>query len=483
MSPTLDALGSGASPTVQSIAFDLAHIDGQQEGRLVYEKLRALHTHFSTQDEMTTTNEPKPSFFYETMRELDLNPPTVSDGNAFYERSTNWERTRRLRAERARKELEEAEVADCKFQPDLSQSRSATRTRSPVRSRSTSRGRPRPEDRLTAAGKRREYRKATLEEESRAKELQGCTFQPDFSKTRRYNDTARRPHSIMKARPRTATQPSPGPAFTFHPDTSASRAGSVGREVTAYLEEPAHERLAKTTVIKRADRTPQRDAPVDVGQVVAKALACRDAHGKETPKSTPQSLAAFLNRQERCIRTRDSDRARVVRQRAKDEPFRPKINQKSRTMAVRRLPLHEKPHTHTVEKSYSFQPEINRQSHQIRARSPSAMVADASRYESRRQQLVARKMEREVAECTFRPAIENLPDNVPVSSRLQLSSTTARDYIARLRNEEAKRARHAAEVRREAEEREVEGCTFRPAIRSVPDFIRRVSEKRKVLVI
>jgi hypothetical protein len=267
----------------------------------------------------------------------------------------------------------------------------------------------------------------------------------------------------------------------------------VGKHVVQYLEQPAFMRLSRPSSAppKRAD-TPLSDDGKQ-GSDDGQGSQASDADSRKQSAD----FDAFIARQQAREQQR-KDKLKYL-QMSVEPSHQPSINRKSIELVQRsgnadffrrqQRALSAARNAHPEESKEnlsngsnksadeeSFKPKINPKSQKMRPRSVDEMCyGDMLR---RNAQLEAMKLEaeqRELDGVTFKPQL-NTQARVAEQVQSKLKVMTDPDsYTQRVKEEQRLKQERAEALARERERKELENCTFAPEIHDAPDYVKRIA--------
>ncbi len=439
-----------------------------------------------------------------------INPASNKYGldGTFFERSRRWDREREAELESRRRDANQREVEECTFRPALAP-RPATPGGRPTASAGSLASAaiesgmsvverlfdPQAAQAIEAA--RRRQREAI-----EADKQQECTFQPRLLPPSRVNaastDVSSRYRETPCAPRRARTDATEVP---FTPRTNPLPA-SLSEEAASYLNQTAHERLARTSraeTPRRARRRASFGGPVATPGLRRSSSVPR----MRRPRASGESAAGSdSGGDEPFNRFFERQRSYSEKRRALEEAARAEADAQMRgpelSAGTARIMARDAlrpsflarmegdvqkylagsasaPHSSSraaPDEECTFTPQINARARGRRGRSVEELsVGDTARRERDLEKLRLERQQEEEGELTFRPRLNT---NYSVESRLKVTSDPT-SYMARVK-QHMQLKKKVVEVVREAQETKLlEECTFQPRTTEVPAYISKIA--------
>ncbi len=428
------------------------------------------------------------------------------DDSDFYERVIRWQKEKDQGAARRKSMTDSSAIVDCTFKPKLN--RNSLRAVQELRGNAN-------EDTSDRLYKNHELsilqRSKYIEEElarERVLETEECTFKPNISisNTEKFKQVRCKVSAQPKKHQYDSSQHPESKHCTFTPKVKG--VGAHMNSAQVYVSTNVVDRLTRP-VIQNADA-----AAGTVGGTVldmtsfmgalnssgASAATFSRTPGKGGDKGAEKvkhmdkkTLENFLGRQEQCSIRREKH---IESGRKSIEPkFQPKLCKKSSVLSERthkgtflerverdvlRRTDHEIRAAVIPDESCTFQPSITHKSEKLRARTVYEMSrGDLLKRETNNRMMRMRSDQEELQEMTFKPEITKKGKQA-AAQKISLTHDPAK--FLDLQKEKAQRKeseRLALLEKREKEE--LEKCTFAPATKDCPAYVRRIAKSMAVV--
>jgi hypothetical protein len=140
----------------------------------------------------------------------------------------------------------------------------------------------------------------------------------------------------------------------------------------------------------------------------------------------------------------------------------------------RRLSKEQRQEVEAVQQ-YSFKPDINKKSENMRSRSVFELSrGDALRKEANNRMLKLKADQEELAGVTLQPAISSKAKELGKSYLKVIKDENSQQYLEWLKEKEKKLQEKREMEQKRREEAEVAGCTFAPKTIECPAYIKRI---------
>lgn len=452
---------------------------------------------------------------------------------SFTQRSEVWEKQRAQRCQELRRQRDEQEMSECPFFPARAQKRSTSSATSSTRCRGSSRGSSTGglSSRAAAAlgtrlsrpmsGMSRDALIARAERER--EELKECTFQPDISKSSRSRQLCTsssaaslntstgeaaisdfgqsfvrgcRSLSADAARGKATTSGAricrPQPRLfvpvtnSVHKDMVNARA-YLAEDVFSRLMQPSPEMLSQScsSISGSPTRQSHRESRGNGGK---SSEVCTTSKCQSAASRSDESFISFLHRQNTCEEWR-RERLSSIKA-ATDPPHRPVLCDRSIQLADRHRARRERSlekggiDTNAAakepakEQECSFRPQITEAAKQRERRSLSELSAGDQRRREAKMDRLREQFAKEMKDETFAPHFYNTVEGVQSRLRVLQDPDSYLERVAKARSIQATRCE---QERKRLLAKEAAECTFKPQVKSAPQFVQRMAESYRLV--
>lgn len=436
----------------------------------------------------------------------------------FTDRVMRWQREKMLELARKRGKVEQEEVMDCTFRPKINRnSEKSVKITRGVRETETA------SERLYKTSTAIKEQKAKILEEERKRmenlEQLECTFQPKIKTNRgQFNYVEPR-----YSKPISKT-PSQSDAQSLKECTFTPKVKGVRRSMSSaklYVSTDVVERLTRP-VSAGAQRASDDSSKhfdnnerqvLDVASFMGTQLSYNTPGGRKRPSSAPkersksaerrslspderesrnQNFKEFLGRQAQMQlrRERMTEEAKLQN----SHEFKPSINNFSKKIAdrhhkgefidrvqrdlLRREESEKKNHVRPPD--FTFTPTVTEKANSMRSKSLFELSRGDYHKKETNQKLIRLKYEQEeLANMTFQPKISELAQE-KAKSVLQLKNNPS-GFLERHKLELDKQRKHQTEMKLQKQKQELESCTFQPATKECPAYIKRIAKSLAIV--
>lgn len=429
------------------------------------------------------------------------------DDSSFYDRVSKWQREKESEASRRKALTEDSEMLDCSFKPKIN--------RNSLRAVQEIRGADETEDPTERLYKNHELsilqRSKFIEDElARERELEAreCTFQPNLGKnkntTKKYNNV----RSKLSAQAKVRYEPvDEAKNHSFTPKVKG--VGPNMSSAQLYVSTNVVDRLTRPLVTPAEDPAKVTfDGPVmdiasfmgtlnqsgaSTATVTKKGSADSKGEGGEKQINN-KGIKQFLGRQEQSAIRKQRHLQESSKALYSKSDFQPKLCKKSAEIAnknhkgeflerverdVLRRSDHEVRAAVIPDEACTFQPAITAKAEQGRPRTVYEMSrGDLLKRETNYRMMRLRSDQEELQEMTFKPEITRKARNMPAKSSIVNNTEKFLD-IAREKQQRKEISRQAELEKRKKDE--VDSCTFAPATKDCPAYVRRIAKSMSVI--
>jgi hypothetical protein len=371
----------------------------------------------------------------------------------FFQRQSHWEAAKAQHSARRREMQDRLSIQECTFVPKLMKETGSEGNLM---------------QRLTQVKDYSIYEtiRANRDHARQQAELEQCTFRPKINDGQHSSTPVFAPRNLSEARARAERHFQQ--VCTFKPKILGVKPEMS--QATFYTQEPAFERLYS----KSEMQTPAHSTAPGSETYSVEEESFSQAEREE-------SLNDFYLRQTRFLQEKQAKL-----QRRQTEPIhRPKICDRSAVLAKgtfeqRNQDLLKKRQEQPllVEKA-SFAPTITPKGRASRQRSVEELCyGDAERKQRNLEGL--RKLYEDEEARNYQQTLVSFPQSSEASSRLRLLDGSE-SYLERIRQAREHRAIRAENERLKREAEELAECTYAPAIREAPEFVKRVARSMAII--
>lgn len=450
----------------------------------------------------------------------------------FISRVQHWQREKEVSAARRKSVADRSEVIDCTFQPRINR----------ISSRAAREARPvddseRISDRLyRASGELAEVKAKFLDDERRRQselEVQDCTFQPELK------TNARRFQHVTPKFDRQRSQEGPAVAsmnkdYTFTPKVRGVRKSMdsaalyVSTNVVERLTRPfgsSNQQSNGKSSSDELNRNFDSDRPVmDMaafmgslgGGVSSGPSSFSAAAAATTPRTRPssaprersasrpkahltdedkeerrQSFEAFLHRNTQTEVRKKKHVGDMVESTA--PKFTPELCRKSLKITsstnrgdfLERLERDNQRRIHETAKkipsgeNFPFQPELTKRAEKMRPRTSYELSrGDLLKKETSQRMLKLKMEQEELKKLTFKPEVSKRAQNMKSTLMLQEDPD---GYVSRQLKMEKDKEAYRLMIIRQREANEIDGCTFAPATKDCPAYVKRIARSLSIV--
>jgi len=428
------------------------------------------------------------------------------DDSVFYDRVIRWQKEKDQGAQRRKAVTDTSAIVDCTFKPKIN--RNSLRAVKEIRGAST-------EDTSNRLYKNHELsilqRSKYIEEElarERVLETEECTFAPNITTSN--TDKFKQVRCKVSAQPKKRVyDPSNHPETkhcTFHPKVKG--VGAHMNSAQVYVSSNVVDRLTRPLVQVGEVADSMHEGPVldmtsfmgalnNSGATTATFNKTTQSKGEKTGGENKQidkkALENFLGRQEQCSIRREKH---IDASRKTSEPkFQPKLCKKSAELSDRN---HKGSFLERVERDVlrradqeiraavipdqacTFQPSITHKSEKLRSRTVYEMSrGDLLKRETNNRMMRMRSDQEELLEMTFKPEITKKGKGV-AHQKISLTHDAAK-FLEMQREKAQRREAERLLLLEKREKDELDLCTFAPATKDCPAYVRRIAKSMAVV--